>query len=1113
MNAVIVDFSKRTNSRVTIGSVPLKKERGTFLFRMLNREIDIVCHSLSVTNLKYSDEIEIENASEFIQLQYTQVNQDKRSSALSEIHINSHEFKVDLICDTRKILDCSSIDLIHKSTVTFDVEMIKSPGSQPHLRSYSFDITILRGTSRLAFDVKLDEAFLDGYEYRKITKIQLGQILLSHQSEYKFCNALDNLNIQIETNNGLPIDGLYFFDRPVDGNLMNTSIESEDSNHADQIQFDRIGKQDTTAIPFYMDLCKIENPRDEIFKEGKVTLIFDKNAETLTKSTEFEFELLPDIRTTELKSIISFGETKIPLAENISIPNHYYWNKDKQDVSTSCFTFRLGNKAEDGVGSVKITKLMCRFDYHPETESHINNKTRDKVSNSSSLEMKQTNNLAEIFVINGEPSSKLVKDWEFSNGANSWQDFKISYRHDKISDIPGDLAWVVCHCSFEYQIFNKSVELGDDLQQEPITINSIIHFKLEKYTGNHWLALDFGTSASVAAFANGEMYERKKSDELLLDMQSLLREKLERYDDADIEEKGTKFLSSDMMLRSAPNVYINTNDFKEDIIHLSPPTDSAYYFKYRIPYLKSLVGFEDLPDVAGNYDNYKYAQDKLSSKLVFKDKPLKVKTILTNTYNSLIRDFVLPSIGQKEKLNKLIVTIPNTFTPRHVDYLRAVISDKFPFFRNDYIDFLSESDAVVCHYLSNWNKLNYDRKDKIVLREIGNVEYVLVYDIGAGTTDITYCKIATNDNHEQAVEIIGRLGKSTAGNYLDYVIAKIIEDKLPEDQHYDFFSSFTNEEDRSKAFELKKLIKEKIKPYLEDDITVNASEGGRVYIGDYNENDTPISSADILNHNRMQIYIMENSEEILERFFSLFYQTDSSLPKLSKGNVPINTVIFSGRTIQFESLREALKRSINKWSSKPDIQYIEHQDGALLKSVVVEGAMQYAMTYRNTEDSLVKISSRNLLARYGVIYTNLLGEKEFVELLNPSTRPISGPVKKSGISVYQYDSDQYNALTIAGPAFVNMRNSKIGYFVQSFSTDTAGDLSGKEENWDYITKMYQFDRDDIAGDISKVKVRVEVNRDNEMKITVGGDVRDPQAPLKIELFNDPTFQKSMWPYL
>ncbi|ETR72720.1 MAG: hypothetical protein OMM_07363 [Candidatus Magnetoglobus multicellularis str. Araruama] len=109
--------------------------------------------------------------------------------------------------------------------------------------------------------------------------------------------------------------------------------------------------------------------------------------------------------------------------------------------------------------------------------------------------------------------------------------------------------------------------------------------------------------------------------------------------------------------------------------------------------------------------------------------------------------------------------------------------------------------------------LNKDRDPVEKKRIFDNKEYLLVYDIGAGTLDITYLCISKDNDRKTTISFLGRIGNHVAGNYLDYAIAKAIFDK----HEKSFGFKRTGQapiEDIEPQRQLKNIIINHIKPIL-----------------------------------------------------------------------------------------------------------------------------------------------------------------------------------------------------------------------------------------------------------------------------------------------------------
>lgn len=199
----------------------------------------------------------------------------------------------------------------------------------------------------------------------------------------------------------------------------------------------------------------------------------------------------------------------------------------------------------------------------------------------------------------------------------------------------------------------------------------------------------------------------------------------------------------------------------------------------------------------GEEDCNLYYKDILASVslISFQENPLTVENILQATYRILLRDFINPSLPSshtplkvRQQTQPLIICIPNMFTPQHRNWISdALLGDDLIreqlYLQRDQILFLSESDAVASYYLMRWDFLNRGREGKERFQRPGGMEYVLVYDMGAGTLDLTYLSIEKRSAGEdyqadRHVKIRGHIGNPLAGNYFDFLIAQYIDERI-----------------------------------------------------------------------------------------------------------------------------------------------------------------------------------------------------------------------------------------------------------------------------------------------------------------------------------------------
>jgi len=1105
MKYINIDFNNKKDTVEEFETIVLSVKKKKFLLGLVKKEIDINYHLVKVDNITLPNSIITNNASDLIKLKVENSGDVVYSNQLNNLTIANERTEIKIACDISQITDYIS-EAQYKEVIKFDVVLYpKNENEEKIIKSYAVELIFIRCSSSLTVDFNIADNIKHGIEHAKNNKIYLGDFNIQTISKYSFAEPVEWSEVSIY-NKKDDFDDDVFLGESISLSNKNAIIDSLDKY---KLKLRRLLPNTNITIPIYADLSLDDSPLNTTQEYVYFSIQYSIANNTFHKSHKFFYTLMPDKRSTALMTLLRHSNELAKLNNFKIITSKYQWLGNDMPGTCNCFSIRIGNYAESGTGKILINDFKIKYEYDTDTTSVILDKKTDLLENITDHK-KYESVLSRIIKINKEPINKLPTEITFNNAKNSFIDFDVSVRHDAISNIPNDIASVVLNLSFKYKISNT------DTYQ---TFESKIFFKIERSLGDAWLALDFGTSASVAAFANGEtlVKNRDNPDNLLINLQHGLRNLISNYNNVEIAEKNTKFLSSDMMLRQGSNknpVYLQSSNYNNDIVYLSPISDLFKQYRWAsIPYLKSLIGMENIPDFSGQIssNNYSYFTKPGAKKLNINNNPIKVQTVLQNTYNIMIRDFVQKSISDVDALNKIILTVPNVFTPKHIESIKSIVDEKFPNIKKDYINFISESDAVAIYYLSNWHDINFGRENRDVFST--NDEYILVYDIGAGTTDITYFKIVRAETDRKEIEIIGKFGKNTAGNYLDYTIAMILEVEKPNNCNYSYIGNQSGS--TIHVEELKNFIVKKIKPNLNNDYFFYINPGNGNITETPNPDYTEYNTSDIANHPIMQQFLQENSTELFDKFFSLFNRLDfSHQSTLQKGEFPIDTVIFTGRTIMFEKLKDAVTDELLQWTKTPNTHFVNDLDTGKLKSIVALGALEFAMKYRDPDFSTVKIKNRNIYARYGFLYISIkTGKWQFKEMLNPNTTPVNmKPNIVDGLTIYQYDTDKYNALPKGVTSFLDLRETATGFFVQSFSDDTANDIN--ENNWQYVTSMFSFSKNQVStyADVSKVKTKIIVNHSNDMIVTIGNYENDPQTPLKIDVNNSQTFKKSMWPY-
>lgn len=1061
------------------------------------RQIDFNFNSIWVEIQSYPNELklDVEDLIKVDFIGHTGIQSDNR---INNLHVVSYKNPYNIIYNPNAIKDCNNLSA-EVVQIGFVVKFQQEDRGTITSLDFVLEISLTKAIPKVGTSFK----FLSGRPFIKFENkfCCLGVLSITNDS---CCKYAETLSIE----NTIKYDKVFENDIVVWGNEQELQ-ESDPYYDVDEgirtsdqriqsclrkvitdskITLRNIVAKNVVSIPVYIDLLRIGNPN-----ENNLECSFTINSINLGNgketTTKIPFSVKRDNQCTQMVVRLNGQQIENGQTNNIgkikwvkySAGQTHRWNGITKLISLQIANI-AENKSEIENAAVAVKNLNVIF------ETDAADVKKAIVSN--------VNDFPEIV--------------ELFNAPNSYHTIEYLLKHKEIDVIPNDSTKVKAYIDFDFIVDKEGLR---DEHTEYDHFSSTAYFDVETDPGNEWLCIDFGTSATVAAFGDGS----EASNLLNLDSQAeAITSGLPQRMRSPRFEEGTPFLSSNAKFRQGGNFDSNV-PYSESFVWLSPTEPQFYNDSYILPYIKSLVGYNNLPDTL-DYKGLRYK--KGGKNRDFTTDPLTVDEVFTSIYKSLFRDFILPSITNSSKLvNKLILSVPNTYTPRHLDYLHNLVTCNMPQIRRNYIWFISESDAIASYYVTNWYDLNSCRNSESVsqLSSVGNTEYVLAFDMGAGTLDLTYFSIENNEDDTRNVNILAKIGLNKAGNYLDYLIAEAIIDT-----HSNFLPASLLNPDGDPtlilmAGKLKHFIKQCVKPQLFTKAKLIFSElnGEDVQINGNTVtlNDIEINLIAIRDHSSIRNFIKECTVDLIENLFVI--------NGYEKHQTPINTVIFTGRSVQFgegkdEGIRNSLMNSIKEWNIKDDCQQINIA-GNDLKTIVCDGALHFATTY-SSEASAVRILNRNIYASYGLLYKDIRGNYQYMELLSPSTKPIREPNLETnstnGVYIYEYDTDRFNAQGNSRGACVDLRNSPKAFFVQSYSQDTARDWKNNRRElisvmWDFISQSAV----SSAKDMNKVPIRIEVNGENEMIFTAGTLTNEPSAPMVININESDSFKKSMWPYM
>ena len=551
------------------------------------------------------------------------------------------------------------------------------------------------------------------------------------------------------------------------------------------------------------------------------------------------------------------------------------------------------------------------------------------------------------------PNKSIIIKLEF-NGNNQIDHF-VGNNGTKLFEAEAEVDF-----SFKYFI-DKT---GDRHPSEPLkSYHGTVVFKFEIEPSREWLGIDFGTSAVVALYGNsfGLDQVRNEPSSYLRNLKTIKEHGLRQaYTTASDERRlvtdeelfiNSKIVIGDNFPNGTKDVK-SFNEYPKGTILFSPG-DKFTYTKL-LPSLKSMMGHEFVPYKSGGGAN-----------------PLSVNDVYEMAYMQFF-NLYLHNIPAE----KIVMTYPNTFAPKHIVKLKELAANCLPTLRQSHIITVSESDAVTFHYLM---------KRHLFVGPAGDIDrHVLIYDMGAGTLDITYFSNIVNGEGKREIDFKGKFGISKAGNYLDYVLAEIVVDicsrhgfKDPNGNSFksyiDLDSGATDVATRSK---LKNYVKNQLKPML-----TNIHEGTMMPKWEGMKEDSGsldnVPLSEVYKHKKFQTFLKDISIEVVEKCDKLF---EGGLSK-------VDAVVFSGRMTSIQTIRTAVINAVKSKTGNNVLEFDIAQNNANpnqeRKSAVVEGALDYVESFVNSRSNVL-LPSKPFFARYCIITYKRPNKYDVIDIVDNS---------------------------------------------------------------------------------------------------------------------------------
>ncbi len=1121
---VLVDLSHQRRDNVNIGTAieiyarPKNKLKNFFgLSKSIHRK-------LSVSLVNFAADPDLVLSDEMISVLIDSEPEMMRRGNSVPIEINGETTRFQLIFHPSSVLDCKRVQ--GRGSNTFDISFSLSLRDEKNNEICSQKVELGIDLVPVDFRPEVEMSVIPPLQFmRTIGVKKIGQIVVRDTHTLERIPAVGLKADFTATREGNPVDAdAVWLELP--SNIEGLSLTGDKTPGFEMKKLDTRADghagTDTFAVDIMCDMNRIGNPCDAPDGKADIDIRLNLRYHALTNPGAVEQLMVPDAKFTVLKNVsqpelrgtlterdskqhvIDFegnASPRIKLGEISFLPS---WDL----FSTT--TLSLRNTAENGpVGSGIVIRNIKL------TEPSIPPSGKFEPSNRRA-------SLATLVTL------KAPSEIRLPNGDGKVESIGIRFDGREARELYLDLGQgkrnyqvpLAMRLGFDYLIDEEGIESVDpEIWNDPAKSK---HFDLDivipvyQLPNPNWLSVDFGTSAIVGMFSSGviDLHGRKNQ------LQNV------RDDSDDKYERGTKFLSSNVILRKVADVIKEsdpesqlmgngekTASFEHLAVCLSPTSRlEEANIRTLLPCLKMMVGYDYLPDI-DNYSDFKYWCSPCEGEplqrvgLVLEDSdvetarlysPLaKVDEVFRQVYQQLFRYYINDTLsGEANKVNKLVLTVPNTYSPYHLQRIRNIIQNNLAGFHIRDIRFVSESDAVACYYQTRWDEINKELNRKNI-DELRFDETVLVFDMGAGTLDLTLFTRGRNPKTNAVnVRVLGKLGISKAGNYLDALLAELLAREIPALKRYADPDSIIDGDALKGAISLKALIKNSIKPAL--------SKGGKIEIkrdisSGIRENTTLDLDKVFLNTKEFKDFVDECTSQLLANFFDFFKVED---------DIRVDTILMSGRSAKLKPVKDALDKIFSKYAA-PDAQIIEVKDlGSAndaedkTKTIVAEGATYYVDLVGQSDT--VTFETDNLSARYGVVYTGHDGQMLYKELLDPRrAKPISTE-RREGIVVKAFDSDEM-IVDLSHCVGADQRLT----LIQTYHKDPVKALN--EGLTEYITEVASFDPRTFS-DKSKTRLRLEVTRDNMMKFYINGYETPDLSATKIDVTSK-TSRRSFWPVI
>jgi molecular chaperone DnaK (HSP70) len=336
-----------------------------------------------------------------------------------------------------------------------------------------------------------------------------------------------------------------------------------------------------------------------------------------------------------------------------------------------------------------------------------------------------------------------------------------------------------------------------------------------------------------------------------------------------------------------------------------------------------------------------------------------------------------PAPGRK--INKLVVAVPNMFTPAKIQEMKTACLGG-PIRR---VEHIYEAEATLMYYLAKAGELlGAEGLERRADSRRGDGEYVLSFDFGGASLNLTYARIRQAEAEGRIqVHVLHRLGYALGGNSLDWAVGNILWEvarraaqNLPSPLEDPRRAKFNSIADRQAWIEKRARFRARC-----EEVKIECSKRwehqrgvrwdaltGTDWAGAVRSQEDWFSADQIVEHSRMQ-EIYRIISEAIEGLKDLCRSRDKWHG--------VDTLIYSGRSVQVPLVKETARATV----AEPGDGAARLQEldlGEDRKTCVARGAAFWC-----SQREVIELSRTETFAHYGVARLDGVFERHFVSLI------------------------------------------------------------------------------------------------------------------------------------